>query len=99
MKPVPSESVNGIRTFKEQVAPAFPSSCCNPSLIQRSLSERYRDDAHVPSSKVRDEVPRGPAKNSRMVVTLVSRMVSMLCDGHRKARARAWCRVRTKAVV
>ena len=33
--------------------------------------------AEVPSSKVTDKVPRSPAKNSRMVAALVSRMDSI----------------------
>jgi hypothetical protein len=34
--------------------------------------------AEVPSSKVTDKVPRGPAMNSRIVAAFVSRMHSMI---------------------
>src|SRR6476619_7134653 len=40
-------------------------------------SRSYNQAADVPSSKVTDNVPRNPAKNSRIVAAFVSRMHSI----------------------
>src|SRR4029077_16230472 len=42
------------------------------------LSKSYSQAAQVPSSKVTNRLPRSPAKNSRIVDALVSRMDSMM---------------------
>jgi hypothetical protein len=41
------------------------------------LSKSYSQAAQVPSSKVTNRLPRSPARNSRRVEALVSRMDSM----------------------
>src|SRR5712691_3408117 len=56
---------------------AFFRGLHTTSLATCDFSKSYSHAAQVPSSKVTDKVPRSPAKNSRMVVALVSRMHSM----------------------
>src|SRR5216684_4895454 len=58
---------------------AFFRGLHTTSLATCGFSKSYSHAAQVPSSKVTDKVPRSPAKNSRMVAALVSRMDSMTC--------------------
>src|SRR5207245_7608581 len=56
---------------------AFFRGLHTTNLSTCGLSRSYSQAAQVPSSKVTDKVPRSPAKNSRRVAALVSRMDSM----------------------
>jgi hypothetical protein len=94
MKPVQTESVNGIRTFKAQVVPAFPvavvTSLFTSKLPQRALA-RGRPGAFFEghgqsSTQSRQELKNGCEFGFPDGFHALRRAS--------RARARAWCRVR-----